>query len=329
MESTQEKTIVALYDDFVEAQRTVQDLVDNGFQRNNISLVASDAEGEYADYLAQTDVDEDVSAAEGAGFGAIVGGLTGLLVSLTALAIPGIGPVLVAGPIAATLIGAGVGAVTGGIVGALVDLGVPEDEAGYYAEGVRRGGTLVTVTTSDHMSERAIEIMDSHNPIDVEERVATWQESGWTGYDPNSEPYKGRDWVGGADVDTNPTYTTPTVDREGTLNRDFDLYADDFRTHYNTYYTATGYTYDEYMPAYRYGYYLANDARYYGSDWDMIEPEARRYWETNEQGAWEDFKDAVRHAWEGTKDTARDAWERTKDTARDVGQGTENRDYTS
>lgn len=300
MDSAREKTIVALYDDFSEAQRVVQDLVDHGFQRSNISLVASDAEGVYSDYVAREEDPDDVSAAEGAGFGAVVGGLTGLLVSLTALAIPGIGPVLIAGPIAATLIGAGVGAVTGGLIGALVDLGVPEEEAGYYAEGIRRGGTLVTLVVSDHMADRAIEIMDNHNPVDIEERVSSWRSSGWTGFDPDAAPYD-RSYRDAGNVDM-PTYTSPTFEREGNLYNDFNSYDDRFHSHYNTYYINSGYSYDQYVPAYRYGYYLATDDRYRDRDWNLLEPEARRYWETNEQGAWEDFKDAVRHAWHEVKE---------------------------
>ena len=135
------KTIVALYDEFANARQAVEALVDAGFERDDISMVASDASGEYAEY-----VNEDVTAEEGAGFGAVVGALVGLGVAL----IPGIGPVLAAGPLAAALmagIGAAAGAVTGGIVAALVDFGVPEDHAQYYAEGVRRGGTLVTVVS--------------------------------------------------------------------------------------------------------------------------------------------------------------------------------------
>jgi hypothetical protein len=68
MESAHEKTVVALYDNFSEAQKVVQDLVDHGFQRSNISMVASDADGVYSDYLAREEDPDDVSAAEGAGF---------------------------------------------------------------------------------------------------------------------------------------------------------------------------------------------------------------------------------------------------------------------
>src|SRR5215207_925142 len=165
------KTIVALYEDFPTARRVVEDLVDAGFSRDTISLMANDASGEYAGYL---DADsEDISAGEGAGFGAIVGTLVGLGVAL----IPGVGPVLAAGPLAAALmagIGAAAGAATGGIVAGLVDFGIPEDEAHVYAEGVRRGGTLVSVTVDESYLNRAEEIMNRYSPIDIDRRATAW-----------------------------------------------------------------------------------------------------------------------------------------------------------
>jgi len=105
------KTVVALYDDFQTARSAVEALVDAGFERSNISLVANDTSGDLARNTT-TDVtvvdDDDVSAGEGAGFGAVVGALVGLGVAL----IPGIGPVLAAGPLAAALM-AGIGAASG------------------------------------------------------------------------------------------------------------------------------------------------------------------------------------------------------------------------
>ena len=93
------QTVIALYDHFETARRVVEDLVDAGYDRDNISIIANDASGEYARYI-DRDVhdDDDVSAGEGAGFGAVVGTLVGLGVAL----IPGIGPVIAAGPFAAS-----------------------------------------------------------------------------------------------------------------------------------------------------------------------------------------------------------------------------------
>jgi len=86
------------------------------------------------------------------------------------LAIPGIGPLLVAGPVAAALAGASIGAAAGGLIGGLVDLGVPDEEARRYTEAVRAGATLVTVTVDETMADRAVAIMREHAAVEVEER---------------------------------------------------------------------------------------------------------------------------------------------------------------
>ena len=88
------KTVIALYDDYAVAHQVVQELLNHGFDREQISLVANDATKEHARRLDTTVDDDHVDAAEGAGVGAVGGGLTGLLLGLGALAIPGIGPVV-------------------------------------------------------------------------------------------------------------------------------------------------------------------------------------------------------------------------------------------
>jgi uncharacterized membrane protein len=185
-------TITALYDYREDAQNALRELVDMGIPREDVSLVASDAAGEYTRYHGR-DFPAESDTAEGAATGAVIGGLGGLVVGLAALAIPGVGPVIAAGPLASALIaggvGAGVGAVAGGLVGALVDLGLSEEEAGYYAEGVRRGGTLLTVTTTENMTNRVMDVLDRHNAVDIEERATAWRETGWSAYDPDARPY--------------------------------------------------------------------------------------------------------------------------------------------
>jgi len=180
------KTITALFENYGDANDAVQDLADHGFQRADISIMAHEA---LTDHDRRTYEDETSGAATGAGVGAAVGGVGGLILGLTALAVPGVGPVLAAGPIAAALIGAGVGAAAGGLIGALTDMGVPEEEAHYYAEGVRRGGVLVTVKTADDMVERAVSILSKHHPIDIDKRISEWRQSGWNRFDSNAEPY--------------------------------------------------------------------------------------------------------------------------------------------
>lgn len=199
------RTIIALYDDFDAAQAAVQDLVDSGFARTDISMVANDASGEYRRYADDGMVeDDDVSAGEGAGFGAVVGTLVGLGVAL----IPGIGPVIAAGPLAAALmagIGAAAGAATGGVVASLVDFGVPEEEAHIYAEGLRRGSTLVSVVADEEHGSRVEEILNRHNPTDIDRRATAWRETGWQSFDNESRPYTETEITRERDVYTGTT----------------------------------------------------------------------------------------------------------------------------
>ena len=129
-------------------------------------------------------------AAKGIGIGAAFGGVGGLLVGLAGLSIPGIGPIVAAGPIASALAGAGIGAVAGGTIGALRRLGVPEQDAHYYAEGVRRGGVLVTADANDDDEARiAADIMRNHDAADIEQLARTWRQEGWQGFDEAAGPY--------------------------------------------------------------------------------------------------------------------------------------------
>jgi len=186
------RTIIAVYDDIGIAEDVVEDLVQAGVDRSNIGFALHDP-GSRGEKVEGTLTDDHIKVGEGAGFGAVVGGLTGLLIGLGALVIPGVGPILAAGPIASALggtaVGAAAGAITGGLVGALTGLGVPEEEAGMYAEAVRRGGGLVTTTVHDDMIDKAVEIMHRHGPVDLESRVSQWRATGWERFDPNIDPF--------------------------------------------------------------------------------------------------------------------------------------------
>jgi hypothetical protein len=173
------RTVVGLFDRFEDAQQVARALVDGGFPRDDISLIAQDTHGEYAKHVpgAAGEGTEKVGggAAAGAGIGAAAGGIAGLLAGLGALAIPGIGPVIAAGPLMAALAGAGIGAAAGGLLGALVNLGIPEEHAKLYSEGVRRGGTLVLAKVEDHETERAVQTMNRFHPVDINQRASTWE----------------------------------------------------------------------------------------------------------------------------------------------------------
>ena len=184
------KTIVGSFDSFNEAHKVANDLRAAGFMDSDISIVANNAAGEYqSDPRVAPATDDSSATAKGALTGAVVGGGAGLAASLAGLAIPGIGPIIAAGPIVATLAGAGTGAVAGGLIGGLVDLGVPESHAEYYAESVRRGGALVTVRADDVRADEVQAILRSHGAVDIEGRVERWREGGWERFDQGARPY--------------------------------------------------------------------------------------------------------------------------------------------
>ena len=178
------RTLSKVYDTYGQARQVVTDLHAAGVADSKISLVANKhVAAEYED------LDEYSETAAGAGLGAAVGGAGGLLAGLGIIAIPGVGPVVAAGWLAATLVGALAGAAAGGVVGALVDAGVSKDDAEVYSEAIRRGGTLVTVRAEDSEASRVQAILDRHQPIDPMSRRDEYARAGWKGYDPTAKPY--------------------------------------------------------------------------------------------------------------------------------------------
>ncbi|NKK74929.1 hypothetical protein GFL49_17390 [Rhizobium leguminosarum bv. viciae] len=181
------KTVTGLFDDYSDARSAVSKLEAAGIPSNDISIVSNKA--------GRIDRDNDVAedAATGAGIGAAVGGAGGLLTGLGLMAIPGVGPVVAAGWLAATAAGAVAGAVAGGaaggLIGALTDSGVPEDDAHLYAEGVRRGGSLVTAKVDDARASEAQAILQGSNWVDPVERRRAYNEQGWTRFDDTLDPY--------------------------------------------------------------------------------------------------------------------------------------------
>ena len=185
------KTISGLFEDYDFASDAVSELEAIGVPSANISIVASNSTGWYDRTKNNHGSEAAEGAAGGAGVGALVGGAGGLLTGLGIMAIPGVGPVVAAGWLAATAVGALGGAVvggaTGGIIGALTDSGVSESDAHVYAEGVRRGDTLVTAKVSDDLVIEAEEILGQS--VNLEERRTSYKQGGWTAFDPAAENY--------------------------------------------------------------------------------------------------------------------------------------------
>jgi hypothetical protein len=202
-------TIARLYDTHQAAAEVVRELEAAGIPDTDISLVTNNRDNQYATAPSSRTstaerTDTESRAASGAGTGAttgaVLGGGAGLLAGLGMLAIPGVGPVVAAGWLVATLAGAGagaaVGAAAGGLVGSLTAAGVPEREAHVYAESVRRGSSLVTVRTDDSSATRVEAIMARHQPVDWQARDRDYRGTGWTGFDPDAPAYTGASALG-------------------------------------------------------------------------------------------------------------------------------------
>jgi hypothetical protein len=163
MTLTNRKRAVGIFSSYQEAEKALNGLRDDGFAMNEVSIIAKEPERlEQSNRIGETRVQElaetktthiDEGAKTGAAAGGAIGGLTGLLVGLGILAIPGVGPVMLAGAaataIATTLAGGAIGTATGGLVGGLIGLGIPEDRARVYHDYVVRGDYLLIVDGTD------------------------------------------------------------------------------------------------------------------------------------------------------------------------------------
>lgn len=142
------KVVFGIFDDRVTLERAVDTLKIQGFRNSDISVLMPTAEST-RNFAHEKATKAPEAATAGAASGVVLGGALGWLVGAGALAIPGIGPFVAAGPILATLAGAGIGGTVGGVTGALVGFGIPEYEAKRYEEVVKEGGMLLSVHADD------------------------------------------------------------------------------------------------------------------------------------------------------------------------------------
>jgi hypothetical protein len=168
MKMAGKKTAVfGIYSSLPSADNATDALVRAGFSASDISALLPDSLGD-REIGARKATKAPEGAATGAGSGAVLGGALGLLAGIGAIAIPGVGPFIAAGPIMAALAGVGVGGAVGGVAGALIGLGIPEYEAKRYEGRIQKGGILLSVhcDTSDEI-KRAKEIMKNTGAEDI------------------------------------------------------------------------------------------------------------------------------------------------------------------
>ena len=185
------QAITRLFDRHEDAASAVRQLEQAGVPHDEISLIANNTDGRHG---GDHDNDAGDGATKGATTGGLLGGGAGLLAGLGMLAIPGLGPVVAVGWLASTAVGAMVGAATGGaaggLLGALKDAGHSGAEAHVYAEGVRRGGTLVSVKpSSEELRATAERVLLAEGGVDATERGTAYRQSGWQSFDPDAAPY--------------------------------------------------------------------------------------------------------------------------------------------
>jgi hypothetical protein len=314
------RTVVALYDSRETARNVIEDLMNAGLSRDEISIATRGEEGEDIKVEEGRSREAGTEAGEGAaiggGVGAVLGGIGGLLIGLGTIVLPGAGLIIAAGPLVGLLGGAVAGGIAGGLLGALIGFGIPEEDARIYAEGVRRGGTLVIVRTSDGNAENARSIMERHNPINIERSERRWREMGWEGYNEEAAPLTTRELERERQSFVNERYERDAARQQpymgGRLHRDepgrtiegeadqaWNAYQHDFKEHYQHTYADTGHDFGYYQPAYKYGCQLAQHEQYGSRDWDEIEAEARRRWrDVNGDESWIIVRDAVRESFD-------------------------------
>lgn len=269
------KTVVGLFGSYEEADEVVRDLRAGGFASGDISILANTAKAEQG-----SDGEETTNLSTGIGAGAAIGGIAGLILGIGALAIPGIGPIIAAGPIAAALTGAGIGAAAGGLLGTLSHMGVPEDEANFYAEGIRHGGALVAVHAAEGRVQAALDILNEHHAVDIDERDD----------DPAIETA----------APVTPAGASPPVAAPRVYGKTdpYSKFEPAFRQHFQDTYPGNP-DFRGFDPAYRLGHRLAADARYSASDFNTIGQSARaEYQQTSPARPWEEVESSVRYAFE-------------------------------
>jgi len=281
------QTVVGLFDNRGDAQDAVKDFLDSKFGADKVSIITTDSHGEFVQQPIEAEPGNKAGAGAATGLvsGAVVGGIFGLLVGTGVLLIPGIG-FLAAGPVALALAGAGIGAVGGGILGALIGLGIPEDQASTYAEAIRRGGCLVAVEVDDANIARANEIMKDNGAVDIHQRAAYYQSQGFTKFDPNA-----------------PAYTQQQIADDRARMQAYNqsvagsvppqLSEDIVRTRYNSMMNMSpSMTYQQWEPAYRFGWQLAQNPQY--QNFDGNEGMIRQMWEQSNPNTYQMYREAIR-----------------------------------
>jgi len=159
--------VFGIYQNEKQAERTVDDLLGAGFLNDDVSVLLPDVRGT-KDFAHDKGTKAPEGTTAGVATGGVVGGTLGLLAGIGVLAIPGVGPLIAAGPIVAALAGLGAGGAVGGLIGALVGMGIPQYEAKRYEGHIKAGGVLLSVhCDTSEMIDRAKDLLKHTGAQDI------------------------------------------------------------------------------------------------------------------------------------------------------------------
>lgn len=175
--------VIALFESRTAAEKAANVLVDAGFSRDTMSVIARDETNPTGGIPEIGPIPTVSGGVMDAAAGAGAGGLAGFVGGVIMLAIPGIGPLLAAGPLAAGLFGASAGVVAGGLFGALKNHSVPDADVSRMTEAIRRGRVLLSVHVPNEQSDRVAELLDDNGALDVDEPVERPADARQTGSD--------------------------------------------------------------------------------------------------------------------------------------------------
>lgn len=289
------QTIVALFNNYRDAERAVDAAIHSGFDRDSVSIMAIPNPSHET-----TPAPEGRNASPAAG--AAVGGIAGAVLGLTALAIPGVGALVAAGPLAAALSATGAAAGAGGLAGLLAGLGISEDDAQYYARGVYDGGAVVAIHTDEAGVERAESTLQKFGPASIKAPAAVRRPAGAAhskSVQPSAddglafetasdEPHK---------TESGPGYVAPENPH---YSSSFDEFAGVFPRSDSVFLGGRGEDYEPYKRAYDFGYRMATNDRFAHKDWVHAEPDLQTEW-TRDNGDWDFAREAVQQGWKAAR----------------------------
>jgi hypothetical protein len=324
-------TIAGLFESQTDAQYVIQDLRCDGFDPDNISLIIP-SKKQPARPGSKT-LDEEkireskrIAAAFRAVAGGAVGGIMGVFAAAATLAAPVAG---MAPQSAITILtGAALGAIGGGIIGALKNTitEIDPNQVRMHAESAHHGPLWVMVNSDERHIEHVVRIMHRHHAIDVEQRAPRQVSQKQSLEHPiihtgaSVSYYETMAGLGHALAQPGSPGPPPldqAVPPSQLSEKDLgEFYTLDrpFREHYDVNYASLNELYEDYEPAYRYGYGLARSGRYAGRDWNAMENEIRSKWDKVRPATWERYKQAIRYGWDTTNRRSVTTESRQQDT---------------